>query len=165
MYKCRLFSILSFVTAFAISAYAVADSSNPVIYKAGQVNQPQNLKKVEINALAAVKIEADNVQGKQAAQVGDSILGGLLSSAVGSRYQNSPVVSVASGLSGTASMMVPDKTLIDGVQITYAEDSNLKISVQIAQLCEFKIGSAIAVSSLDGSETRIQPNNDTPCQK
>ena len=157
-------------TTFRLALLLSCALASPVfaadeVYKAGQLNQTQNVKSVEIKVIKPVKIEVDNTQGKQAAQVGDNVLGGLLSGAASSRFLKSPVGNVASGVAGSSSALVSNTTLIDGVQLVYAEDNNLKSAVQVAKVCEFKLGAAIAMLSVDGTQTQIQPNNDAPCQK
>jgi outer membrane lipoprotein SlyB len=60
-----------------------------------------------------------------------------------------------------AGSLVPDKTLVDGVSLTYVENGKTLNSAQVGKACEFKPGPAIGVST-GPNETRIQPNDTCP---
>ena len=76
------------------------------------------------------------------------MIGGLAGGAVGN---------IAGGAVGG------DRTsYVDGVQLTFRYNNKLYNSAQVGQVCEFKPGLAIMISTTP-TETRIQPNNPNGC--
>lgn len=152
------------LTALTLTGCASGDQYKANVYRQGQVNQAQAAKMVQIMAINPAKIEVDNSQGKQAAQIGGAIIGALLGGAAGNRSNNTGVGALAGGVAGAAAgTMVSDKTLVDGVQLTYVENNRMLSSAQVGKMCEFKLGTALVISTGYSTETRIQPNNDVPC--
>lgn len=142
------------------------------VYKAGQVNQAQTVRTVQIMATVPAKIEVDNSKNKQNAQAAGALIGAILgaaaankNSSANNRANNTGAGMVAGGVVGGAlGSGVSDKTLVDGVTITYQLGEQLLSSTQVGKMCEFKSGTAMMVST-NGSETRIQPNNAESCPK
>ncbi|WP_264798918.1 hypothetical protein, partial [Acetobacter peroxydans] len=60
-----------------------------------------------------------------------------------------------------AGSLVPGKTLVEGVSLTYEQNNQTFNSAQVGRACEFAPGRAIMVESAPG-ETRIQPNHACP---
>ena len=164
-----MFSSKILVSALAVSVLtltgcASGDQYKANVYRQGQVNQAQAAKMVQIMAINPAKIEVDNSQGKQAAQIGGAILGALLGGVAGNNSNNVAAGAVAGGVVGAAAgTMVSDKTLVDGVQLTYVENNRMLSSAQVGKMCEFKLGTALGISTGYSTETRIQPNNEVPC--
>lgn len=164
-----MFSSKILVSALAVSVLtltgcASGDQYKANVYRQGQVNQAQAAKMVQIMAINPAKIEVDNSQGKQAAQIGGAILGALLGGVAGNNSNNVAAGAVAGGVVGAAAgTMVSDKTLVDGVQLTYVENNRMLSSAQVGKMCEFKLGTALVISTGYSTETRIQPNNEVPC--
>jgi outer membrane lipoprotein SlyB len=107
----------------------------------------------------------DNTQGKKNAEMAGAVLGALLG-AQGSRKSNNSntkanAVVGGAALGGAAGSMVSDKTLVDGVQLSYMLSGKLITSVQVGKSCEFTKGEAIMISTTP-TETRIQPNAECP---
>lgn len=137
------------------------------VYKAGQVNSRQAAKTVKILAVLPAKIEVDNTEAKKNAQMIGGVLGALAGGVIGNKNTHSSTSgtvtgAVAGGAVGVAGgSLVKDKTLVDGVSITYIEDGQTYNSAQVGHVCEFTPGTALVISS-DGAETRIQPNATCP---
>lgn len=164
MVRTKIFTSSLIVTALTLTGCASGDQYKANVYRQGQVNQAQAAKMVQIMAINPAKIEVDNSQGKQAAQIGGAIIGALLGGAAGNRSNNTGVGALAGGVAGAAAgTMVSDKTLVDGVQLTYVENNRMLSSAQVGKMCEFKLGTALVISTGYSTETRIQPNNDVPC--
>lgn len=164
MVRTKIFTSSLIVTALTLTGCASGDQYKANVYRQGQVNQAQAAKMVQIMAINPAKIEVDNSQGKQAAQIGGAIIGALLGGAAGNRSNNTGVGALAGGVVGAAAgTMVSDKTLVDGVQLTYVENNRMLSSAQVGKMCEFKLGTALVISTGYSTETRIQPNNDVPC--
>ena len=70
---------------------------------------------------------------------------------------------VLGGMAGQTAAGSAQK-LVDGVQITFRRDGKVFNSAQVGQLCEYKLGAAVLVSS-KANETRVQPNNPNGCAK
>jgi outer membrane lipoprotein SlyB len=134
------------------------------VYKAGQVNQVQEAKTVEILAVLPAKIEVDNTEGKKQAMVVGALLGAVGGAAIGHAIDHSDtLVGAAGGTAAGAAMgsLAADQVLVDGVQLTYVEGGKTLSSAQVGKLCEFKPGTAIVIST-GPNETRVQPNNICP---
>jgi outer membrane lipoprotein SlyB len=149
---------------------ATGENLQANVYKAGQVNQTQEAKTVQILAVLPAKIEVDNAEQKKAAQVGGAILGAILGAAAGGASKNNPGAATAGGavagaaVGGAAGSLVKDKVLVDGVSLTYTFKGKTLNSAQVGKTCEFAPGMAVMVST-SPTETRIQPNKECPKEK
>jgi outer membrane lipoprotein SlyB len=168
MKKIALFSAIVMLTGCA----ATGEQYGANVYKAGQVNSAQTVKMVNILGLIPAKIEVDNSKNKANAQVAGALIGALLgaaaankNSSANSRANNMGAGVVGGGvLGGALASGVSDKSLVDGVTITYKLEDQMLSSTQVGKLCEFKSGQAMMVST-NNSETRIQPNFPEGCVK
>jgi len=164
VFRSKFLTTTLVISVVTLAGCASGDQYKANVYRQGQVNQAQAAKMVQIMAINPAKIEVDNSQGKQAAQIGGAIIGALLGGAAGNRSNNVAAGAVAGGVVGAAAgTMVSDKTLVDGVQLTYVENNRMLSSAQVGKMCEFKLGTALVISTGYSTETRIQPNNDVPC--
>ena len=108
------------------------------------------------------KIEVDNTEGKQNAQMIGGVLGAIAGGVVGNKTTNhsgtgTAVGAVAgAGVGAAGGSLVKDKVLVDGVSITYVEDGQTYSSAQVGKMCEFTPGIALVISS-DGAETGAFP--------
>jgi outer membrane lipoprotein SlyB len=137
------------------------------VYHAGQVNQAQDAKVVNVLAVLPAKIEVSNEQARMASQVLGGVIGGLGGAIIGNNIgRHSPLNTLGGGAAGGAlgamtGSLVPATTLVDGVSVTYEDHGRTLSSAQVGRICEFKPGKAIVIST-GGSETRIQPNTVCP---
>ena len=139
------------------------------VYWAGQVNQAQEVKRVQIIAVMPARITVDNrYQRDESATVG-TILGALAGAVVGVVVSDSPDAVVAGTVGGAALGNLTGKGVsgsgerfVEGVQITFRQGDRIFNSAQVGRVCEFKTGTAIMVSP-SPNETRIQPNNPYGC--
>jgi outer membrane lipoprotein SlyB len=133
------------------------------VYRAGQVNQTQDAKVVDVLAVLPAKIEVSNQQAQATAQLIGGLAGGLGGAMLGNNIgHHSAFNTVAGGAAGgtvgyMAGSLVPATTLVDGVSLTYTDHGRTLNSAQVGRACEFKPGKAIVIST-GGNETRIQPN-------
>lgn len=166
MKKIALFSATVILTGCA----ATGEQYGANVYKAGQVNSAQRVVTVDIFNVIPAKIEIDNAKNKQNAQAAGALIGALLgaaaankNSSANNRTNNTGAGMAAGGVvGGVLGSGVSDKTLVDGVTITYKLDSQLLSSTQVGKLCEFSKGIAMMVST-NSNETRIQPNSPENC--
>jgi outer membrane lipoprotein SlyB len=137
------------------------------VYSASQVNQKQDAKVVDILAVLPAKIEVSNEQAKKAAELLGGIGGAIGGAVIGNNIAtHAPINTALGGAAGgavgvLAGSMVPDKTLVEGVSLTYVEGGRTLNSAQVGKSCEFKPGKAIVIST-GPNETRIQPNAACP---
>lgn len=139
------------------------------VYQAGQVNQAQEAKVVDILAVLPAKIEADNSQNQQTAQVAGALLGAVggafLGGGLGNHHYSAGNFAAGGLLGGVAGhaagSLVPQTALVEGVSLTYTENGHTLNSAQVGKMCEFAPGRAIVISTGPG-ETRIQPNASCP---
>jgi outer membrane lipoprotein SlyB len=137
------------------------------VYRAGQVNQKQDAKVVDILAVLPARIEVSNVQAKQTAQLVGGLAGVLGGAVIGNNIaRHASINTVAGGAAGgavgvMAGSLVPENTLVDGVSLTYTENGKTLNSAQVGKECQFKPGKAIVIST-GPTETRIQPNSVCP---
>ena len=141
------------------------------VYWAGQVNQAQEVKTVQIIAVMPARITVDNrYQRDESATVG-TILGALAGAVVGVVVSDSPDAVVAGTVGGAALGNLTGKGVsgsgerfVEGVQITFRQGDRIFNSAQVGRGCEFKTGTAILVAPTP-SEARIQPNNPYGCPR
>jgi outer membrane lipoprotein SlyB len=169
-----LYITLACSAAFAALAgcQATGEQFAASTYTAGQVNSRQEVKTVEIVAILPAKVQVDNTQGKQAAMVAGGVLGAIAGGAAATSAshghiakQQNAVLGVAGGAAAGAALgsLVPDQTLVDGVQLTYKDNGKVFNSTQVGKACQFKQGIAELVST-SPTETRVQPNAECPAQ-
>lgn len=131
------------------------------VFKAGQVNQRQEVKTVNIIAVQTAKVEVDNRRNQEIAEGIGILLGAVLGAAVGdnnSRGSQSAVLGAAAGAE-TGRLGAGKTKLVDGVQIIYQEGGRVLQSAQVGKPCEYAPGPAI-VTVTEAKETRIQSNHD-----
>lgn len=141
------------------------------VYRADQVNSAQEATVINILAVLPAKIEADNTQQKQAAQLAGGFLGAVAGGVAGSNLAggSNKVVGTTLGAVGgggagaLAGSLVPGKVLVEGISITYELKGRTLNSAQVGKQCEFVPGKAVLISTGPGV-TRIQPNATCPAQ-
>ncbi len=169
MNKLTLSAVALTLTTLLAGCSTSGEQYQANVYKAGQVNSRQAAKTVKILAVMPAKIEVDNTEGKQNAQMVGGVLGAIAGGVVGNKTTNhsgtgTAVGAVAgAGVGAAGGSLVKDKVLVDGVSITYVEDGQTYSSAQVGKMCEFTPGIALVISS-DGAETRLQPNATCPAK-
>jgi outer membrane lipoprotein SlyB len=167
MKKITLSVIALTISAMITGCSTSGEQYQANVYTAGQVNSRQAAKTVKILAVLPARIEVDNTEGKQNAQMIGGVLGAIAGGVLGNKTTNhsgsgTAVGAVAgAGVGAVGGSLVKDKVLVDGVSITYVEDGQTYNSAQVGKTCEFTPGVALVVSS-DGAETRLQPNATCP---
>jgi outer membrane lipoprotein SlyB len=157
----KLATILT--SASLLSACATGANLQSNVYRADQVNQRQEAKVISVLAVLPAKVEVNNQQAQQTAQVVGGLLGALAGTAIANNVGHHSLGgnmfggAAGGGLGYVAGSMVPGTTLVDGVSLTYVEDGQTLNSAQVGKLCEFQPGKAIVIST-GANETRIQPN-------
>ena len=167
MSKKSIFKIASALTAIALitGCAATGEQHKANVYRAGQLNQAQNSQVVDLLSIQPAQVEVDNAAGKKNAEMAGALLGALLGAQGSKNAKNSNTKGNAvvggAALGAAAGSMVSDKTLVDGVQLSYTLNGKLITSVQVGKSCEFTKGQAIMISTTP-TETRIQPNAECP---
>lgn len=147
-----------------------ADSYAADVYSTGQLNAKQETKTVSILSVLPAKVAVDNTANKQAAQTFGAVLGAVAGGVAGHNIKSgSTLNTVAGGVTGgalgaAAGSMVSDKTLVEGVSMSYKEGTKVYTSTQVGKACQFKPGLAVMISTKN-NETRIQPNATCPDKK
>jgi len=172
MNKIAVSALISSIILSGCAASGEQYASN--VYQAGQVNQRQSAKTVDILAVLPAKVQVDNTQNKKTAQVVGGILGAVAGIALGASlghggqgfHQTNAIVGGAAGAVGgaAAGSIVDNTTLVDGVSLTYKDEGQVFNSAQVGRACEFKAGLAVMIST-SPTETRIQPNSACPAQQ
>ncbi|EGC0267537.1 hypothetical protein H8U31_001288 [Salmonella enterica] len=156
------------VASFALTGCANnADSYAADVYQVDQLNNKQETKTVNIISVLPAKVAVDNTANKQSAQMVGSILGAIAGAALG--YQASDLGAAAAGAAGgtigaVAGSAVKDKVMVEGVSLTYKEDTKVYTSTQVGKQCMFTTGTAVVITTKT-NETRIQPNATCPTEK
>ncbi len=168
MKKIAIVSLISMLAGCATTGEQYGAS----VYKAGQVNQAQNVKTIQILAVVPAKIEVDNSKAKQNAQAAGALVGALLGAAAGDKNRNNRGKATAAGTvaggtigAAVAGGIASDVVLVDGVTITYKDGNQVLSSTQVGRACEFKAGQIAMLVSTNNNETRIQPNSPENCPK
>lgn len=155
------------VTALLTGCAAIGDRYAANAYSASNINKRQEVHAVKIIAILPATVVIDNKQAKDAAKIGAALLGAIIGGATGHSIgdrsaTNTTIGAVAGGVGGAvAGSLIPDTALVKGVQLTYSQEGKTFNSVQVGQMCEFKPGNALLIST-GGDETRIQPNSECP---
>ena len=163
----------TFLPVIILSAFTLAgcqsnaDEHAADVYQTNQLNSKQETKTVNIISVLPAKVAVDNTANKRAAQGAGAVLGaiagGVVGHNVGSRSNlNTTAGAVAGGAAGAAAgVMVSDKTLVEGVSLSYKEGTKVYTSTQVGKACQFTNGLAVVIST-NYNETRIQPNATCP---
>ena len=147
-----------------------ADDYAADVYNTSQVNTRQETKTVKIISILPAKVAVANTGNKEAAQTFGAILGAVAGGIVGHNVGSGGGLGTAAGAVGggavgaAAGSMVKDKTLVEGVSLTYQDDSKVYTSTQVGKACQFTTGLAVMISTVS-NETRIQPNGHCPVTK
>ncbi|MGF6409566.1 glycine zipper 2TM domain-containing protein [Paraburkholderia sp. MM5482-R1] len=157
--------------ALLAGCQATGEQYSASTYTTAQLNSRQEVKTVEIIAILPAKVQVDNAQGKQAAQIVGGLLGAIAGGAAATAAthgghaikQQNAILGVAGGAAAgaAAGSLVSDKVLVDGVQLTYKDAGKVFSSTQVGKACEFTQGIAEVVST-GPNETRVQPNAACP---
>jgi len=156
--------VLSTVILFCLTISActtTGDKYRASSYRSTQVNQKQAAEVIEIIAILPAQVEVDNTEAQKKRQILGAILGAAGGAAIGNAVGGN---STAAGglLGGAAGAVVASTTentvLVEGVTLTFVQDSKTYSSSQVGRACEFKPGRAVMIS-MRADETRIQPNN------
>lgn len=160
------------VAACLCGCVATGDVYRSDVYSTRLVNQAQEVQPVEIIAVLPARVAVENDEGRAAAQTAGAIIGALVGIAAGNqsnrwdrsgnRVMGGLGGAVAGGMIGNA--LSGERTLVDGVQITFRQGNRVLQSSQVGRVCEYKVGTAIMVSPAP-NVTRIQPNNPYGCPK
>lgn len=164
--KCAL--SLALIASFTLAGcQSNADDHAADVYQTDQLNSKQETKTVNIISVLPAKVAVDNTKNKRAAQATGAVLGavagGIIGHNVGSRSNtNTTVGAVAGGTAGAAAgSLVSDKTMVEGVLLTYKEGTKVYTSTQVGKSCQFSTGLAVVITTTY-NETRIQPNAKCP---
>jgi outer membrane lipoprotein SlyB len=161
-------ALLAILLTSACQTPGADDQAN--VYGENQVNTQQAAKVVNILAVLPARVEVDNSQNQQTAQLVGGILGavggGLLGGAASENDPTGAAIGATSGgtIGVVAGSLVPSAVLVEGVSITYEDQGQTMNSAQVGKLCEYAPGRAIVVITGPGV-TRIQPNATCPLPK
>lgn len=148
------------VSMLAITGCNAGKNVRANSYTASQANQKIETSIIKILAISPAQVLVDNSEARETAQLVGGVLGALLGATSNSSFRG---LATGGGAIGGAALgsMVGSDTMVDGVQLSYREGDKLFTSVQVGELCEFKIGEALVLSTGEGS-TRVQPNATCP---
>ncbi|HCB2360403.1 TPA: glycine zipper 2TM domain-containing protein [Escherichia coli] len=144
-----------------------ADDHAADVYQTDQLNTKQETKTVNIISILPAKVAVDNAQNKRNAQAFGALIGavagGVIGHNVGSGSNSGTTAGAVGGgaVGAAAGSMVNDKTLVEGVSLTYKEGTKVYTSTQVGKECQFTIGLAVVITTTY-NETRIQPNTKCP---
>ena len=147
-----------------------ADQYAADVYDAGQLNAKQETKTVNIISVLPAKVAVDNTANKQAAQTFGAILGAVVGGVAGHNVGSGSGLGTTAGAVGggavgaAAGTLVKDKSIVEGVSLTYKEGTKVFTSTQVGKPCQFTTGLAVVISTKN-NETRIQPNTTCPVKK
>ncbi|STJ28132.1 putative lipoprotein [Escherichia coli] len=137
------------------------------VYQTDQLNTKQETKTVNIISILPAKVAVDNSQNKRNAQAFGALIGavagGVIGHNVGSGSNSGTTAGAVGGgaVGAAAGSMVNDKTLVEGVSLTYKEGTKVYTSTQVGKECQFTTGLAVVITTTY-NETRIQPNTKCP---
>jgi outer membrane lipoprotein SlyB len=156
--------VLSTVILFCLTISActtTGDKYRASSYRSTQVNQKQAAEVIEIIAILPAQVEVDNTEAQKKRQILGAILGAAGGAAIGNAVggNNTAAGGLLGGAAGAVVASTTENTvLVQGVTLTFVQDSKTYSSSQVGRACEFKPGRAVMIS-MRADETRIQPNN------
>lgn len=167
----KCFLPVAIVASFTLAGcQSNADDHAADVYQTDQLNSKQETKTVNIISVLPAKVAVDNTKNKQAAQTFGAVVGAVAGGVVGHNVGNGSGLGTTAGAVGggaagaAAGSMVSDKTLVEGVSLTYKEGKKVYTSTQVGRQCQFTTGLAVVIST-SYNETRIQPNAQCPDKK
>lgn len=116
------------------------------------------------------KVAVDNTANKQTAQTFGAILGAVVGGVAGHNVGSGSGLCTTAGAVGGGAVgaavgtLVKDKSIVEGVSLTYKEGTKVFTSTQAGKPCQFTTGLAVVISTKN-NETRIQPNTTCPVKK
>lgn len=134
------------------------------VYDVNQINRPQQVDSILITMLAPAQIEVANERNRKTAQIGGALLGIVAGGIIGANVNSSAALGMGAGGvagAGVASMIEPEKVLVNGVTITYSIQGKHFSSTQVGRICEYNLGPAQLIQTSSG-ETRVQANTTCP---
>ena len=146
-----------------------ADNFAADVYDTTQVNSKQETKMVTIISVLPAKIAVDNKANKEAAQTFGAVVGAVTGGIIGHNAKSGSKLATAAGAAGgtalgaAAGSLVKDKTIVEGVSLTYKDGTKVYTSTQVGKTCQ-TTGLAAMISTKE-NETRIQPNATCPENK
>ncbi|HCN5580654.1 TPA: glycine zipper 2TM domain-containing protein [Escherichia coli] len=162
---------ISLLAAFVLSGcQSTAEHLAADVYDTTQVNSKQETEMITIISVLPAKIAVDNKENKEAAQTFGAVVGAVAGGVIGHNTKSgSKLATTAGAVGGTAlgaaaGSLVKDKTIVEGVSLTYKEGTKVYTSTQVGRTCQFAPGLAAMISTKE-NETRIQPNATCPDNK
>lgn len=113
-----------------------ADDHAADVYQTDQLNTKQETKTVNIISILPAKVAVDNAQNKRNAQAFGALIGavagGVIGHNVGSGSNSGTTAGAVGGgaVGAAAGSMVNDKTLVEGVSLTYKEGTKVYTSTR-----------------------------------
>ena len=156
---------ITLIPLFTLAACVDPGASHKAnTFKAGQVNQRQEVKAVTILAINPAQVEVSNKRNQEIAEGIGFVLGALIGGAIGGEHNRSQGGATAGAIVGAESGRLGQgsTTLVDGVQIVYREGARILQSAQVGKPCEYAPGAAL-VTVTTANETRVQSNH--TCKK
>ncbi|EEZ7649954.1 TPA: hypothetical protein HLI88_004627, partial [Escherichia coli] len=129
------------------------------VYDTAQLNSKQETKTVNIISVLPAKVKVDNKANKEAAQTFGAVLGAVAGGVAGYNVKGTSTLGAVAGGTGGAALgaaagsLVSDKTIVEGVSLTYKEGTKVFTSTQVGKACQFTTGLAVLISTKD-NETR-----------
>lgn len=156
-----------FISGVLSGCQSNADSYAADVYDTTQLNGKQETKTVNIISVLPAKVAVDNTAQKQSAQTFGAILGAVVGGVAGHNIGTGSTLGTVGGAAGGGALgaasgtLVSDKTIVEGVSLSYKEGTKLYTSTQVGRSCQFTPGIAVMFSTKQ-NETRIQPNATCP---
>lgn len=152
---------LSIASLFALAACVDPGATHKAnTFKAGQVNQRQEVKTITILLIQPAKVEVSNQRNQDIAQSIGAVFGAVLGAGIGERNNRGSQGAVIGAAAGAEAGRLGkgSTTLVDGVQLTYQEGNRVLQSAQVGKPCDYAPGPAL-VTVTQANETRIQSNH------
>ncbi|MFQ3395720.1 glycine zipper 2TM domain-containing protein [Enterobacter mori] len=158
-----------FISGALSGCQSSADSYAADVYDTSNLNAKQETKTVNIISVLPAKVAVDNTANKNSAKAFGAIAGAVAGGVAGYNTSSSPWATLGGAAGGgavgaAAGSLVSDKTLVEGVSLSYKEGTKLYTSTQVGKTCQFAPGLAVMFSTKQ-NETRIQPNATCPEEK
>ncbi|CAM3581971.1 outer membrane lipoprotein SlyB [Rahnella sp. BIGb0236] len=163
------------VSSFVLMALLTGCQSNADQYAADtfttdQLNTRQETRTVNILSVLPAKITVNNQDNRNTATLVGSVLGAIAGGVAGYALGHGGDLAAVGGavggatLGGVTGSAVNSRNTVEGVSLSYKDDTKIYTSVQVGRACQFTNGLAV-VFMTQKNETRIQPNSTCPAGK
>lgn len=147
-----------------------ADQYAADVFTPTQLNSPQETHTINILSVLPAKVAVSNADNHNTAVMVGTVIGAIAGAVAGYALGHGGDLATAGGAIGGGAIgavsgsTVKTQNIVEGVSLSYKDDTKIFTSVQVGRPCQFTTGLAV-IFITQKNETRIQPNATCPVNK